>query len=159
MGLSRTDLIPVLTIIAGGAVGALTSGALVLSSRTDNVPVAIPTVIVPDGQRISYWSSDGRIEYQPICPRTPGFSPPYPCLGAMSAPVLGVAPPVTAESANGERLPTSEQILAWSPDGSRIAFTRDGSREVWVVNVDGGTPIRLINTLRLTVNTLPEERR
>ena len=152
MGLSRTDLIPVLTIIAGGAVGALTSGALVLSSRTDNVPVAIPTVIVPDGQRISYWSSDGRIEYQPICPRTPGFSPPYPCLGAMSAPVLGVAPPVTVESANGERPPTSEQILAWSPDGSRIAFTssRDGHQQIWVVNADGGTPTRL------TANTLPE---
>ena len=157
MRLSRTDLIPVLAIIAGGALGLATSASLVLSSRSDHVPVADQSVIVPDGQRISYWSSDGRIEYQPICPRTPGFSPPYPCSGDVSAPVLGVAPPVTAESANGERLPTSEQILAWSPDGSRIAFTRDGSREVWVVNVDGGTPIRLINTLRLTVNTLPEE--
>ena len=152
MRLSRTDLVPVLAIIGGGALGVVASGALVLSSRSDDAPVAVRTVVVPDGQRISYWSSDGRIEYRPICPRTPGFSPPYPCSGDVSAPVLGVAPPVTVESANGERPPTSEQILAWSPDGSRIAFTssRDGHQQIWVVNADGGTPTRL------TANTLPE---
>ncbi len=35
MRLSRTDLVPVLAIICGGALGVLTSGALVLSSRAD----------------------------------------------------------------------------------------------------------------------------
>ncbi len=122
MRLSRTDLVPVLAIIAGGAVGVLVSGSLVLGSSPNNVPT----------------------------------------------PVVVVAPPVTVESENDVRPPTSEQILVtgrvraapvWSPDGIRVAFTRDGSREVWVVNVDGGTPIRLINTLRLTVNTLPREGR
>ena len=38
MRLSRTDLIPVLAIIAGGALGALPSASLVLSSRSDHVP-------------------------------------------------------------------------------------------------------------------------
>ncbi len=65
MRLSRTDLVPVLAIIAGGAVGLATSAALALSSRSDHVPVADQSVIVPDGQRIVYWSSDGRIEYRP----------------------------------------------------------------------------------------------
>ena len=41
MRLSRTDLIPVLAIVAGGALGVLTSGALVLSSRADHVPVPV----------------------------------------------------------------------------------------------------------------------
>ena len=65
MRLSRTDVVPVLAILAGGAVGVLTSASLVLSSRSDYVPVADQGVIVPDGQRIVYWSSDGRIEYRP----------------------------------------------------------------------------------------------
>ena len=65
MRLSRTDLVPVLAIIAGSAVGVLTSGSLLLSSRSDDVPVTLSTVTVPDGQRIVYWSSDGRIEYRP----------------------------------------------------------------------------------------------
>ena len=53
MRLSRTDLVPVLAIIGGGAVGVLVSGSLLLSLRSDDVPVADQSVIVPDGQRIS----------------------------------------------------------------------------------------------------------
>jgi len=41
MRLSRTDLIPVLAIVAGGAVGVATSASLVLSSRSDYAPVAV----------------------------------------------------------------------------------------------------------------------
>ena len=37
MGLSRTDLVPVLAIICGGAVGVLTSASLLLSSLPDYV--------------------------------------------------------------------------------------------------------------------------
>jgi Tol biopolymer transport system component len=38
---------------------------------------------------------------------------------------------------------------AWSPDGSRIAFTseRDGNREIYVMNANGTNPVRLTNTL------------
>ncbi len=41
MRLSRTDLFPVLAIIGGGALGVLTSASLVLSSRSDHVPVGV----------------------------------------------------------------------------------------------------------------------
>ncbi len=86
---------------------------------------------VPDGQRIVYWSSDGRIEYRP----KEDFTRDTP----LEARIVFV--------------PMSELIPMWSPDGSWVAFTRDGSREVWVVNADGGTPTRI------TVNTLPKEGR
>ena len=42
----------------------------------------------------------------------------------------------------------SDQIPAWSPDGSKIAFesTRDGSTsEIYVMNADGSGPTRLTN--------------
>ncbi len=97
MRLSRPDLVPVLAIIGGGAVGVLVSGSLVLGSSPDDVP----------------------------------------------APVAVVAPPVSVGSENDVRPPTSEQIPVWSSDGSRVMFTRDGNQEIWVVNVDGGTPTRL----------------
>ena len=38
MRLSRTDLIPVLAIIGGGAVSVLASGVLLLGSSPNNVP-------------------------------------------------------------------------------------------------------------------------
>ena len=44
MRFSRTDLIPVLAIIAGGAVGVLVSGSLLLGSSPNNVPT--PVVVV-----------------------------------------------------------------------------------------------------------------
>jgi len=52
MRLSRTDLVPVLTIIAGGAVGfSLSAGilttSLVLLSRSDDVPAPNPVVAPP----------------------------------------------------------------------------------------------------------------
>ena len=43
MRLSRTDLFPVLTIVAGGVLGASLSFSL-LESRSDYVPVAAPVV-------------------------------------------------------------------------------------------------------------------
>ena len=47
MRLSRTDLVPVLTIIAGGVIGGLlTLRPLVLWSPADDVPTPEPEVIV-----------------------------------------------------------------------------------------------------------------
>ena len=43
MRLSRTDLVPVLAIIAGGAVGVATSASLLWSSA-EQAPVAVPAV-------------------------------------------------------------------------------------------------------------------
>lgn len=45
--------------------------------------------------------------------------------------------------------PGSDVDPAWSPDGSRIAFTseRDGNREIYVMNANGTNPVRLTNTL------------
>jgi hypothetical protein len=42
---------------------------------------------------------------------------------------------------------SSEDDPAWSPDGSKIAFTsdRDGNREIYVINADGSNPVRLTN--------------
>jgi hypothetical protein len=102
MRLYRTDLVPVLAIILGGAVGAATTGSFLwLSSATD---APIPATVVP--------------------------------------------PSVTVESANVERLPTSGRTPTLSPDGQWLAYTtQDGNEELWIVNVDGGTPSRF------TVNT------
>ena len=47
MRLSRTDLLPVLAIIGGGAVGLATSASLVLSSRSDYVPAPVSVVAPP----------------------------------------------------------------------------------------------------------------
>jgi TolB protein len=37
---------------------------------------------------------------------------------------------------------------AWSPDGTRIAFTtfRSGAQEVWVMNADGSNEVKLTTT-------------
>ncbi len=45
MRLSRTDLVPALAIIGGGAVCVLTSGVLLLSSRAENASVRAPVVV------------------------------------------------------------------------------------------------------------------
>ncbi len=43
--------------------------------------------------------------------------------------------------------PANDSFPAWSPDGSRIAFTsdRDGNAEVYVMNADGSDLTRLTN--------------
>jgi TolB protein len=40
---------------------------------------------------------------------------------------------------------SSDEDPAWSPDGSKIAFTtdRDGNKEIYVANADGSNPVRL----------------
>ncbi len=47
MRLSRSDLFPVLTIVAGGAVGFSLSFSLLLLSRSDDVPAPDPVVVPP----------------------------------------------------------------------------------------------------------------
>ncbi len=54
---------------------------------------------------------------------------------------------------NLSRHPAQEHFPAWSPDGSRIAFTsnrdgltsRDGNTEIYVMDANGSNPIRLSN--------------
>ncbi len=43
--------------------------------------------------------------------------------------------------------PATDFGPAWSPDGSRIAFStfRDGNFEIYVMNADGSNPINLTN--------------
>jgi TolB protein len=43
--------------------------------------------------------------------------------------------------------PARDDSPAWSPDGSRIAFTsdRDGNAEVYVMNADGTGQVNLTN--------------
>ena len=48
MRLSRTDLLPVMVIIGGGAVGVLASGSLLLSSRAAHVRAPLPFVVQSD---------------------------------------------------------------------------------------------------------------
>lgn len=55
---------------------------------------------------------------------------------------------VARDGSNLRRLTTDDAVdyeAAWSPDGSRIAFTsfRNGMRNVWVMNADGSNPQRL----------------
>lgn len=53
------------------------------------------------------------------------------------------ASPVSAQPAGTERYAT---LPAASPDGGRVAFTRDlpeGREELWVIGVDGSHPLRL----------------
>jgi TolB protein len=53
-----------------------------------------------------------------------------------------IADPVTGDLINVTRSPaTEDRYPCWSPDGTRIAFTRDAGENVkhlWVVNADGG---------------------
>ena len=44
---------------------------------------------------------------------------------------------------------SSDDDVAWSPDGARIAFTsvRDGNREIYVADADGSNALRLTNAL------------
>ncbi len=85
MWLSRTDVVPVLTIVAGGVVGVLlTLSPLVLMSPADDVSVPVqPTwspaddvsrparpvtarlvpTWSPDGQRVVFRSTDGRLHW------------------------------------------------------------------------------------------------
>ena len=79
MKLSRTDLVPVLAIIGGGALGLLASGFLVFSSRVDYVPAPVPVVvpfpsafeaaarpiISPDGEWVAF-QQGGRIFMVPV---------------------------------------------------------------------------------------------
>ena len=59
MRLSRSDLVPVLAIIAGGAVSVLTSASLVLSSRADHVPVGVVSAtLAPEPQRDQGYTVD-----------------------------------------------------------------------------------------------------
>jgi WD40 repeat protein len=58
---------------------------------------------------------------------------------------------IIASNGTGERSittqPASDVDPAWSPDGSKIAFTseRDGNREIYVMNANGANPVRLTN--------------
>ena len=61
MRLSRTELVPVLTIIAGGAIGALvTFSPLVLWSPSDDVPALVRPVPVPSPPRVFEECDDNR---------------------------------------------------------------------------------------------------
>ena len=44
-------------------------------------------------------------------------------------------------------MPIDASLPAWSPDGSKIAFTsfRDGEGEIYVMNADGSAQARLTN--------------
>ena len=39
----------------------------------------------------------------------------------------------------------TDEDPAWSPDGTRIAFTRNGA-DIWAMNADGSGPANLTNT-------------
>ena len=47
MRLSRTDLVPMMAIVAGGALGALASASLAVWSPTDDVPATAPVAVPP----------------------------------------------------------------------------------------------------------------
>ena len=84
------------------------------------------------------WSPDGRrIAFQSTAFGFPGFSIQAVDIYAMDA-----------DGSNQVRLtadPAFDLAPAWSPDGSRIAFSsrRDGDEELYVMNADGSNPQRL----------------
>ena len=62
---------------------------------------------------------------------------------------------VSADGTNPVNLtnsPAEDRDPAWSPDGSRIAFSsdrngnRDGDFDIWVMNADGSEAVSLTNT-------------
>jgi WD40 repeat protein len=61
---------------------------------------------------------------------------------------------VTSDGNGGRRLttqPLADADPAWSPDGSRVAFTseRDGNSEIYVMNADGTNQVRLTTSASL----------
>ena len=76
MRVSRTDLVPVVTIVAGGALGVLlTFSPLALRSPADDVPAAVRYVPVHDVQSRVFVSHTGHVyRFHSVDPR-PALSP------------------------------------------------------------------------------------
>ena len=74
MRLSRTDLVPMLAIIGGGAVSVLISGSPVLWSPSDDVPASVHPVWSPDEQSIVF-EADEAVTVPMRVPATPVISP------------------------------------------------------------------------------------
>ena len=62
-----------------------------------------------------------------------------------------IADPVSGDMTNVSRSPqTEDRYPCWSPDGKRIAFTRDAGpdniKHLWVIDADGGNARALVTT-------------
>ena len=62
-----------------------------------------------------------------------------------------IADPVSGDMTNVSRSPqTEDRYPCWSPDGKRIAFTRDAGpdniKHLWVMDADGGNARALVTT-------------
>lgn len=105
---------------------------------------AIPVTNMPDGACEPSWSPDGtQLVFVSPCLARLGIADPAPkdtALFIINADGSGLTPLPTAPGGDFEP--------AWSPDGTRIAFTsiRDGHMQIYSLNLADQTVTRLTNT-------------